>query len=213
MKKLLSFVMPAMALMLFSHNASARCAALAYDGVGDYVARDCELYQSLAVAEVLLEGGTGGGTVVQSYSCSNPANGTCSSCNTNTGVCRSVTCNIGYYASGTSCVSCSNLSVSNGSCTACSSSGSCTAVSCNVGYQASGTSCVAKSITLPSRFSNKVSSCPSGMTKSSDECCCVNQIASIISYDDEILEYEFIPVATSTFTRAERLRLAEFIAE
>ena len=217
MKKILSIIMPAAVLMLFSFEASARCAALAYDALAgeSAVTRDCELttYQRLQEDLLAYEGGTGGGTPV-TYSCSNPANGYCSSCNSSTGICKSVTCNTGYYASGTTCVTCSNISVSNGTCTSCSSSGTCTAVSCNTNYSANGTSCVKNvAVVLPTRFSKEVNSCPTGMTKSDDGCCCVNKVASIVSFDD-LVEYEFIPVATAaTFSRSARLQFADFIAE
>ena len=53
-------------------------------------------------------------------------------------------CPSGQWSKGgtaTSCSPCSSISVSNGTCTACSSTGTCTAVSCNSGYTANGTKC------------------------------------------------------------------------
>lgn len=92
------------------------------------------------------------------YPCSAIAveNGTCTACSL-TGICTAVSCNEGYKAngakceritcstgeflSGSTCKACSTIPVSNGVCTACSSTGTCTAVSCNEGYRANGNVC------------------------------------------------------------------------
>ena len=114
------------------------------------------------------------------YPCSAIAveNGTCTACSS-TGTCTAVSCNEGYkangtkcekitcptgeYLSGSTCKACSTISISNGVCTACSSTGTCTAVLCNEGYRATGFKC--ERITCPAGQyvnGNSCAACPSG---------------------------------------------------
>ena len=101
---------------------------------------------------------SGGVSNAHCQSCSqiSVANGTCTACSytgtgtysnghyTYAGSCSAVSCNSGYYKSGTQCKACSTISMgSNTTCTSCNSNGSCTAVSCASGYYPSGTQCKA----------------------------------------------------------------------
>ena len=68
-------------------------------------------------------------------------------------------CRSGYYMNGSSCSACP------AGCSSCSSSSTCTA--CSSGYSLEGGKCVEKIASISG-------SCPSGMTKSDDGCCCLN---------------------------------------
>lgn len=68
-------------------------------------------------------------------------------------------CMSGYYKNGSSCSACPT------GCSSCSDSSTCTA--CKSGYSLEGGKCVEK-------IASVSGSCPSGMTKSDDGCCCLN---------------------------------------
>ena len=111
-----------------------------------------------------------------------PANATCSGTET-------ITCNTGFHrsATGTTCTECSDITVANGTCTACQAVGNtCTNVSCYYGYVKSGTTCSAIS------FSGM--SCVSGYRKvvSSDRACCVPMCQGVSCVSG------YTPTATST---------------
>ncbi len=111
-----------------------------------------------------------------------PANATCSGTAT-------FTCNTGFHLSamGTTCTECSDITVANGTCTACQAVGNtCTDVSCFYGYVKSGTTCSAIS------FSGM--SCVSGYRKvvSSDRACCVPMCQGVSCVSG------YTPTATST---------------
>ena len=110
-----------------------------------------------------------------------PANATCNG--------TGITCNSGYYLNGNFCFNCANISVSNGSCTACTSSTNCTAVSCNSGYRKSGKTCVANcSDVVCKSGSIKVSSasgccceaCPVGSRPSSSGTACESNCTGVV---------------------------------
>ena len=79
-------------------------------------------------------------------------------------------------ARASNCRACPSISVSNGTCTACSLTGICTAVSCNSGYKANGTTC--EKIVCPAHCSScnvggYCIQCESGYTLSDDRLSCL----------------------------------------
>ena len=115
------------------------------------------------------------GQYVNGNSCAACPSGTYSEGGTATS-CTSCASGTWSSARASSCRACSSIIVSNGICTACSSTGTCTAVSCNSGYKANGTTC--EKIVCPAHCSScnvggYCIQCESGYMMTADRLSCI----------------------------------------
>lgn len=126
-----------------------------------------------------------GGQISDKKSCSTG----CTSCDTSTGTCSG--CSGGYYLSGGTCVACSTIPVSNGTCTYCLGDEdyvSCEGAKCNTGYWDEYGTCKSCSYAIDNcaecdSTGSTCTKCNDGYTLANNECFASNACSSIPDYN------------------------------